>query len=650
MDAGWDEGELQGSVPERFERMVRRHPQRLALKDEATVLTYDALNRQVNRLADAILQQTGPGSQPVALMFEHGAAFLIAILASLKAGKFYVPLDVSTPAGRLKLILEDARPPLLLTNDRNLAKAGELADEALCILNVDHLPPGLSEQNPELDIPGEAYFNVVYTSGSTGRPKGVIQNHRNIVRRAYDSQQIESILPDDRVSLLLSPSFGASVADFMCGWLIGAAVFPFDLKTHGLLPLGPWLREERITVYHSVPTVFRHFLSTLKPGDTFPDMRIIKLGGEPVYKRDAELFQRHFPATCYLRTTLGSTEAGAATWYRVDAGQAVEDPILPLGYPARNVSIELWDEDGQPVAPGQVGEIVITSEQCSPGYFNLPELTAEKFLPVAPGSSLRRYRTGDLGRWRADGCLEYAGRLDLQVKVRGHRIDLAEIETRLLEHPGVANAVVVARQAANGDQGLIADQHLVAYLIPAHIPAPKPAELLALLREQLPDYMLPARFVYMDQFPLLPFGKVNRFALPAPDDLDPRVGFSPQDALPENGIAPQGVPDPQVGGLEAALAGIWARVLGRSQVGVDQNFFELGGNSLLASQVVFQIREQLGDELPLSALFQAPTVRQLARAVAAGRGGDPLQATRPQVLPPEELERALRLLGLTTDS
>ncbi len=406
--------------------------------------------------------------------------------------------------------------------------------------------------------------------------------------------------PRIEFTLLLSTGFGASAADIFAALLNGATLLLFDLKREGLHRLGPWLRRERATLYHSVPTVFRHLLSTLAPDEVLPDLRFILLGGEAVLARDVALFRRHFDDACVLRVGLGSTEAYLATRFIIRKDTEVGEGVISIGVPNEGKRVELLDDAGEPVADGEVGEIAVISRWLSPGYWRRPEQTAAAFLAAGDGSDERVYRTGDLGCRLPDGNLQHLGRKDFQVKIRGYRVEVGEIETRLMELDTVREAAVVARADRN------AQQQLVAYVVPESEAARSTTELRAALGRSLPDWMLPAAVVWMEQLPLLPFGKVDRMALPAPD-----WGNRSFEASYEAPRTP----------LEALLAGIWSEVLGVERVGINDPFLDLGGNSLLATQVLARLGQATGVELAATALWDTPTVATLALKVADGAAG-----------------------------
>jgi amino acid adenylation domain len=588
--------EVQQSIAQRFEKQAAAHADRPAIRVAAQGLTYAELNARANRAARAILR-AAPGADRVVLLFEQGIPAVVAVLAVLKAGKTYVPLDPTHPPVRLGELLEDAGAGLIVADSRHRVLAERLgAAGALQVVDTDTLDPDLPGDNLALAVPPDAIAYMLYTSGSTGRPKGVIQRHRNLLHFVRSYTNSLGIGPADRIAWLHSVTFSATNMNVYPALLNGASVYPHDVKNRGVDQLAELLARERITICQCVPSVFRHFLAGLSPDDRFPDLRIWELGGEPVFPRDVELFRRHFPEAARLANRLALTEASVAAQYIMGRDTPIAGTAIPVGRPADGVEISLLDDHGREVADGEVGEIVLRSPYLSPGYWNRAELTERAFRPDPERPGQRMYHTGDLGRLRPDGLLEYFARKDFRVKIRGYTVEVAEIEAALLELPGVEQVVVAAREDRRGDQ------RLVAYLVSSSEPPPAPAELRSCLSARLPDYMLPAAFVLLGRLPVTSTGKVDRRALPDPED----DGSGPVEGY----IAPR-TP------LEARMAGIWAEVFGLERIGIQDDFLALGGHSLLAGQIVARIRRSFGRELSPGVLFEAGTVAGLCQQLGA---------------------------------
>jgi amino acid adenylation domain-containing protein len=595
------ETELAQSIPDRFEGLARTYPRRLAVQDARRGLTYDELNRAANRVARAILARASLGDGPVAFLLQPGLPQIIAIFGILKAGKIYAALDAELfPPARLALLLKDWQASLVVTDDAHLSLARELLRGDGPPINLEALDPDLAEDNPGLSLSPESPALILYTSGSTGQPKGVVHSHRNVLHYTRLSINGIQIGKDDRLALLGSCSFAGSIASIFPALLSGAALLPFDLKTQGLPNLARWLIESEITIYISVTSLFRHMVSLLNGAETFPKLRLISIGGEPVTRRDVELYRKHFAADCLLGTGLAATEMLTVLGQFLDKDTPVNGVWVPLGYPAPGSEVLLLDEAGRELGPNEVGEIAVRSPYLALGYWRDPELTRRVFRADSGPDKVRTCHMGDLGLMRPDGCFEYRGRKDSQIKVRGHRVDVAEIETALLEVNGIKQAVVVGRADGAGDR------RLVAYLVPTSAAPPTVSELRKALRERLPSYMIPSAFVFLNKLPLTPTNKVDRQALPPPAANRPTLGDAyarPQDSS------------------EVLLAQIWENCLSIQPVGVDDNFFELGGDSFLAAEMLAEVEQVFRKKLSPEVLLGSTTVRQLAREMARQPNG-----------------------------
>ncbi len=591
----WAEDAAEQTLHARFAAQARLHPERLAVRTPRHSLTYAELDRAAGRAAAALLRASPGAGERAALLFAHDAPMLVGILGALRAGKAYVPLDPGQPRERSAGVLEDSGAAVLLADAEHAGRARELAAGRVPVVVLDD---GAPEDEPPPPPPagspdGLAY--LLYTSGSTGRPKGVAQSHRNVLHfiRAYTHNL--RIGPDDVLTLFSSYTFDAAVMAIWGALLNGASLRPFDWRAEPAGDAAEWMRREGITLYHSTPTVFRHLAGALDGDEAFPAVRVVVLGGEEAQRRDWEAFRRHFPAGAVLVNGLGPTESTVTLQAFLDHEHGPRGAVLPVGLPVRDTDVLLVGAAGEQPAVYGAGEIVVRGAHLALGYWGRPETTAAAFVPDPAGGPLRAYRTGDLGRRLPDGSLEFLGRSDFQVKVRGVRVEPGEVEAALRAHPAVREVVVAPRADASGER------RLVAWLVPAAPGgAPAAAELRGWARERVPEHMVPAAFVAVEALPLTSTGKVDRLALPDPEPAEAR-GYT----------APRGV-------IEEMLAGIFAEVLKLERVGVHDDFFDLGGHSLLATQVVARVRTAMGVELPLRALFEAPSVAELAeRALAA---------------------------------
>jgi amino acid adenylation domain-containing protein len=584
----FDKEDIEQSIPSRFEAQVLRFPDRIAVKTHDTVLTYRTLNDSANRIARAILARVGCGQRTVAYLLADDAKSITTILGILKSGNIYVPLDPEHPRSRKERLLEDAQAVLMVTDSQNLKVAEELS-VGIELLNIDTIPDSVSTENLGLLLAPDSFAYVIYTSGSTGEPKGVLQNHRNLLLTAMNVTNSLRLSPADRVSLFSARTSAQAMTIIFSTLLNGAAICPFRTHEVALDDLSFWLIQEEITIYHSISSIFKNFVRTLKENEQFPQLRVIKLGGEPVSRREFELYKKHFSPSCIFMNSLASTEAGVFRQYMADHQTEFIGKVVPVGYPVSELEVLLLDEAGKSVGPGQIGEIAVRSRYLALGYWRRPDLTQAAFLPDPGGNEMRTYRTGDLGRLSGDGCLQHLGRKDFQVKIRGNRIEVAEIEMALLEIARVAQAVVVAAKDRRGET------NLVAYLVPSAKPEPTTTSLRNALRKTLPDYMVPTAFVMLNALPMTPHGKVDRQALP-------KVRLDRSYLPPRNPV-------------EAHLAQIWEFILGVSRVGIQDDFFELGGNSMLAVRVMYHIESVFAKRLPISTFFSAATVKDLAELI-----------------------------------
>jgi amino acid adenylation domain-containing protein len=586
-------------IHELFAAQAARTPDAVAVVFEDASLTYAELNERANQLAH-YLRRRGVGPEVrVGICLERSLEMVVSLLAVLKAGGAYVPLDPGLPAERLSYMLDDSAVPLVLVQD---ALRGTVpAREGVEVLAVDALAERLAAEpaeNPAGGAGPDSLAYVIYTSGSTGRPKGVMNQHRGVVNRLVWMQAHFGIGADDVVLQKTPFGFDVSVWEFFWPLQQGATLVMARPDGHrDPLYLQEVIERRGVTTLHFVPSMLQQFVETADPARCGSLRRVI-CSGEALPPALVERFYDRFAGPVVLTNLYGPTEAAVdvSCWAcaREDAAG-----VVPIGRPVWNTALYVLDAALRPVPVGVPGELYIGGVQVARGYQGRAAMTAERFLPdpFSVRGGARLYRTGDRARWRADGAIEYLGRLDFQVKVRGFRIELGEIEAVLRQHESVDDCVVMARADAG-------EQRLVAYVV-----GDARAEALREhLRRSVPEYMAPSAFVFMDALPLTANGKLDRKALPAPEYA----------ADADRYVAPR-TP------VEEVLAGIWAEVLRLERVGVKESFFDVGGHSLLATRVVSRVRELFGVELPLRALFEGPTVAELAgRVEEIRRAGLPM--------------------------
>jgi amino acid adenylation domain-containing protein len=614
-----------------FEAQAARTPDAVAVSDGDSRIDYATLNRRANCLAHR-LRRLGVGPDVrVGLCASRSADLIVGLLAVLKAGGAYLPMDPSYPPERLAYLVEDASPALILTQAhlRPELDARGIAG-GLPVICLDEPGPTGSPDGPDADADADAgnpvplaradhLAYVIYTSGSTGRPKGVLSLHRNVVSLFWGARAHFRFGADDTWSLFHSIAFDFSVWEIWGALLHGGrlVIVPHETsrspdRFHALLA------RERVTVLNQTPSAFFQLMDheARMPGLPPLSLRTVVFGGEMLHASLlAPWLQRHGDAQPVLVNMYGITETTVhVTWQRVTA--ELDHPHA-IGRAIDNLEVHVFDGQGNPVPMGVVGELHVAGEGLARGYLNRAGLTAQRFVPNpygAPGSRL--YRTGDLGRRLADGTLEYVGRADHQVKIRGFRIELGEIEAALAHHERVREAVVLVHDDAGGDR------RLVAY-VTCHDEPPTAAALRAHLQRTLPDYMVPSHFVTLERLPLTANGKLDRRALPAPDPVRGVADY----------VAPR-TPD------EQRLATIWADVLGLDRVGAFDNFFELGGHSLLAARLIARLRETCGIDLPLRTLFELPVVADLAAHLETWQGAGANDAA-PAFISDADFERQL---------
>ncbi len=586
----WNETGLDYEDPavlhEFFEAQVLRTPRATALVYNDERLSYEELNERANQLAH-YLRGHGVGPETlVGVLLERSPLMIIAMLGVLKSGGAYVPLDISYPSERLQFTLEDARAHVLLTQAEWLDALPENEARIVCL---DREWPKIARErmdNPERSVTDTALAYVIYTSGSTGRPKGVAIEHRSAAAFIHWAKELFSAEHLAGVLASTSICFDLSIFEIFVPLSTGGKI----ILAVNALELPSLAAAREVTLINTVPSAMTELV---RLNGVPSSVRVVNLAGEPLQNALVQSVYEYAHVEQVLNLYGPSEDTTYSTWTQIEKGS---DEAPTIGRPVRNTQAYLLDAHLQLVPVGVAGELYLGGFGLARGYLNRPELTAERFVPdpFSGVDGARLYRTGDLARYQQDGSLEYLGRLDHQLKLRGFRIELGEIETVLREDSAVRDAVVVARETETGDK------QLVAYVVADRLLAT--TELRDHLKQKLPHYMIPAAFVMLDKLPLSPNGKIDRQALPAPEALTPEVE--------SDFVAPRNQ-------IEETIAGIWASVLGLEQVGVQNNFFYLGGHSLLATQVIARINEAFRIDLPLSYLFETPTVAVLAERVNA---------------------------------
>jgi len=605
--------------PRLFEDQAAPEPDKTAVFCGHETLTFGELNARANQLARHLRALGVRPESLVGICIDRSLEMAIGILGILKAGGAYLPLDPEYPTERLAFMLGDAQPTLVLTKsslEKRLPRKFQSQDHPPLPLGEGNEPrvvmldqdwPRISRESRENLSDGPSPDDlayVIYTSGSTGRPKGAMITHGNLANYLLALDHELKIGRDDLYLHTASIAFSSSRRQLMLPLSQGAAVVIANSEQRkDPLALFAMIKERRVTVMDAVPSFWRNCTTILaslddEERDCLLDnqLRLILSASEPLLSDIPQTWMRQFQHPARHVHMFGQTEtAGIVCLYRIPEQVDGNLEIIPIGTPIANTEIYVLDEQQRLCDVGEAGELYIGGAGVGRGYLNRSELTAQKFVPPPFGeqTDARLYRTGDWARVREDGKIEFAGRRDQQVKLRGFRVELGEIEVALTSHPSVRECVVVARDDADGDK------RLIAYLV-ANGKAPNAGELRKSLSAQLPEYLVPAAFIVIDALPLSANGKVDRLALPDPDRM--RARLSSEYLAPRNET-------------EQRLAAIWSNVLRVEHVGVNDNFFELGGHSLLAAQVISRLRSELAIETPLRLLFEHPTVASLAAAV-----------------------------------
>jgi amino acid adenylation domain-containing protein len=575
---------------ELFEAQVARTPDAIAVIFENQKLTYRELNTRANQLANYLQNlQVGP-EVIVGICLERSLEMVIGLLGILKAGGAYVPLDPAYPQERLAYILEDTQTPLILTVTSLVKNLNIHQAQVICLDSDWQIIAQNSQEKPVNSVTTDNLSYVIYTSGSTGQPKGVMITHGGICNTLNWRQATFKLTPKDKVLQTISFSFDPSVWQIFWPLSFGGQLIMARPGGHqDPAYLIKTIIEQQITVMALVPAMMRVLVEE-EEFENCQSLRHITSGGEALPIELVERFYTRLQLDDVLVNCYGPTEAAIdATFWTCQRG--TNYTFAPIGRAITNTEIYLLDEDFQPVPVGEAGELYIAGAGLARGYLNRPELTKAKFI-ANPFENSKLYKTGDLARYLSDGNLEFLGRIDHQVKIRGFRIELGEIEVILAQHLGVKQALVIDREDVPGNK------QLVAYIVAKSGQVLTQNELRSFLQGKLPEYMVPAAFVFLDTIPLNPNGKVDRRALPVPDTSSLTTEF----------VAPRTT-------KEEVLAGIWGQVLAREKIGIHDNFFELGGHSLLATQVISRIRQALAVEISLQSLFAHPTIAELAEVM-----------------------------------
>lgn len=583
--AGFDE-----TLIAAFERAAAAFPTHVALVSATWQPSYRELNATANRLAHRLIAGGGAPEDRVAILMEHDTPAIGAYLGSLKAGRIAVVFETGDPTPRLRMLMEDAEPSVIITDAQNRALAGDIAGAGCKVVTFEAETVAGPTHNPSIAISPRQTASLVYTSGATGRPKGVMYTHRQFCRNAAAHSDAMLFSQSDRIPLLSAISTGQGANAVWYALLNGAALCPFPVKTKGVTGLADWIVDRGLTVYISSASIFRALIKTIDDRPVFSNVRAVRLASEAVTADDVRSFRKFFPPASLFVHTLASSETGNIAWSRWTKDDDIPEGIIPVGHVSRDIDVLFLGDDSQPVPRGEIGEISVRSRYVAAGYWRDPALTAERFSEDLDSLGTRLVRTGDRGRVTEGGHIEFCGRKDDRIKIRGNRIELADIERALARLPGIECAAAVA--VARGRH----ESMLVAFVVMSAGASWPVSRLRHAVAANLPLHMVPSRFVFLDSLPFSAGGKIDREELrKLPLGLDDdRQGDAPRTET------------------ETLLADIWSEALDLSPVTRDDNFFSLGGDSLMGAIVAAQIHSAFVVEINLQAIAEHPTVSALA--------------------------------------
>ncbi|MEP7062151.1 MAG: AMP-binding protein [Betaproteobacteria bacterium] len=601
---------LHDSIGTRLARTAQAFPDKPAVVEEDREISFAELDRAGDAIARRIVRTQGAVPGVVCVLFASKLAAVEALVGVCRSGSAYVPLDAGDPDNRLRVIVADCAPAVVLAEPQLVDRARDIAPPGCTVVDVTHAR-GEPAGTPLPHVAAQAPALICYTSGSTGSPKGVIQTHANLLHFADIYAKALRLDARDRFSLLYTLSFAAGINAVIRSLVLGATLCAYDMRRDGVPALAAWLDRERVTLLQAVPTVFRGLCNALLPGRVLPHLRAIHLAGEAIFAQDVERFRQHTLAPCVLMHQLGSTEACIVAQHLV----AHADPlpaagVVAVGRAVDGVAVEIRRDDGSLAPAGETGEITVCGGHLSPGYWRRPDLDAAAFADDVRHAGWRTYRSGDFGYVDHAGNLNFVGRKGSRVKVRGHSVDLAEIEAALVACPGVAEAVVVAV----GEELQMETVRLVAHVTMRDGQVSDPRTMRREVARCLPVYMLPSSVTTHARLPTSGGGKVDRAALARMDVADDAASAYV----------------PPCDDIERAVAGVFARLLPVNDVGRHDDFFLLGGDSLLGADLQLRLLEAFAVRVDF---HSDATVAGIAASVRDARSRPSVYAALPILVP-----------------
>ena len=582
--------ETEQTLPEQLEAALSSFSHRTALKSDSSKLSYAELAGLSARIAGALQPGSDHRIAPVALLMNHDVPLIATLVGILRGGGSYFVPNLNGAAFRLKQMLAEVRPSTIVADNDHIDLAREANAARTKLLLVDELMAGPASLAPR-PVRDDTLCAVFYTSGSSRKPRPLVYTHGGTLQNALNHSRSLAITSADRLTLLSPCSAAASVSSIFGALLNGAALFPFQPAERGFSEMRDWIEAESLTIYHSVPSLFRRFAESLAPGQILNPVRIVKLGGETVFASDVDLFHTHFRSDAVLINGLGLTEAnGNVSHFHVTRETSLSSGTVPVGKALPGIELELLDENGARVTADAIGEICLRGKFVAPGFWTGSEVQPQTFDKAG------WFRTGDLGRRNSAGLLHHLGRKDDQLKIRGHWVSIAEIESALSEIPDIREAAVVTPDRTSNEKKIIC-------FISWQNGAVSDRRLRTMLKRKLPSYSLPHQIVALAELPVLPNGKIDRRRL-----------LIRAESLRSPGTGDAKRPD----ALRLQLVRIWEKVLGTPGIDIAQDFFSLGGDSLAAATMLAAVEKYFGVHLPLSALLESSTIDKLAALIRDG--------------------------------
>lgn len=593
-------------------KSIARFPDKEFIVTPEGHLTYRDADRQANSISSALSKKNLGDGFGVGLFLKDNLKFIPAMLGGIKSHNYVVPLDVTFPEVTIKQMVEAASIRVILTDGTHLPLIRAMIGPETVVMNLDEIDLDAGAEYPLAQYGPDDWVQILFTSGSTGEPKGAIETYRYLAYAAYLKATAFQYEYSDRLLQLSSFTFAGQHTHLFGALMTGMTLCYYNVREDGFVGLADWMRQEKITIYNSTATVFRSLTSVLRQGEQFPSVRLVHLGGEKMFAADLEAFKRYFPNLQSVRFGFASTETQSVALNILPADYKFDTEILPAGRPTEGVKILIWDEAGRELPKGEEGEIVIHSDTMASGYVGNPVLTRQRFIPDLNNPGFQFFRTGDAGKLLPDGQLVHLGRIDRMVKLKGVRIEPDSIESQIMAYPGILQA------ACNVFEDRRGSKKLAAYFTTEpgiQIPV---SDLRDFLRVRLPAALIPHYFMHLENLPRTHTNKIDRGQLPLPNLQRP--------VLPNPYI-------PAANELEAALVKIWEEEIGIEGIGVTDDFFDVGGDSLIGVTLFIRIEQDLGKDLPVSVLVKASTIRKQAEIIRderTSRDFSPVIAIHPE--------------------